>query len=63
MANPVDPVCGQELTPGQVEAQTRYKGKAYSFCSEECRQTFEEDPEQYLGQTGGTEEPAPPSPS
>ncbi|HEV2127893.1 MAG TPA: YHS domain-containing protein [Thermomicrobiales bacterium] len=48
MANPVDPVCGMELTPGQVEAQARYKGKAYYFCSEECRRTFEENPEAYV---------------
>ncbi len=59
MANPVDPVCGMELTPGQVEAQDRYKGKAYYFCSEECRQTFMEDPEAFVGRDASQNEPPP----
>lgn len=48
MPKAVDPVCGMELDPGQVEAQAKYQGKAYYFCSEECRRQFEEDPEQYV---------------
>jgi YHS domain-containing protein len=62
MANPVDPVCGMELTPGQIEAQTRYQGKAYYFCSEECRRIFEEDAEQYVRNDPTEQEDSPPIP-
>jgi len=49
MANAVDPVCGMELNPGQVVAESRYQGKTYSFCSQECKQKFDENPEAYVG--------------
>ncbi len=62
MANPIDPVCGMELTPGQVEAQARYKGKAYFFCSEECRQTFTENPEEFVRNAASQDEPPSPAP-
>jgi Cu+-exporting ATPase len=48
MANSIDPVCGMELTPGQVVAQSSYQGQRYDFCSEECRRLFEENPEEYV---------------
>ena len=44
-----DPVCGMELDPGQVEAQSSYKGQKYNFCSEECKRLFDANPEQYVG--------------
>ncbi len=49
MANMRDPVCGMELTPGQVEAQSGYEGKAYNFCSTECKRMFDAKPKQYVG--------------
>jgi YHS domain-containing protein len=62
MANPVDPVCGMELTPGQIEAQARYKGQGYYFCSEQCRRIFEEKPEEYVGNTGFQGDQSTPTP-
>lgn len=52
MAMVKDPVCGMELDSSQAAAQTMYEGQAYFFCSNECRQTFEEDPKKYLAQSG-----------
>ncbi|HEV2108762.1 MAG TPA: YHS domain-containing protein [Thermomicrobiales bacterium] len=49
MAMVKDPVCGMEFDSSQAEAQTVYKGKAYFFCSEECRRTFEENPKEFVG--------------
>jgi len=49
MPNMRDPVCGRELTAGQVEAQSRYEGKVYSFCSAECKQLFDKTPKDYVG--------------
>jgi YHS domain-containing protein len=42
-----DPVCGMELRPGQEEASVNYQGRGYHFCSVECRQIFEQDPQRY----------------
>jgi YHS domain-containing protein len=51
MAKVVDPVCGMELDPGQIEAQSSYRGKEYDFCSEECKRLFDANPEEYVGVT------------
>ena len=48
MAAVTDPVCGMEFDQSQAAAQTVHEGVAYSFCSEECRQTFEDDPEAFV---------------
>ena len=63
MAKQVDPVCGMELDPGQVEAQSRYQGKAYYFCSEECKRLFDENPEEYVGHSAGETSETTPSTS
>jgi len=63
MANSVDPVCGMELTPGQIEAQSSYQGRRYDFCSEDCRRLFEANPEQYVhATTDDADETVPPIP-
>ena len=49
MATVTDPVCGMQIDSSQAAAQTVYDGVAYYFCSEECRRTFEEDPEEFVG--------------
>jgi P-type Cu+ transporter len=42
-----DPVCGQDID--REEAVTwSYEGELYSFCSERCRQEFEDNPDLYL---------------
>ena len=42
-----DPVCGMELKPGQEAASLNYRGRGDHFCSVECRQAFEQDPQRY----------------
>lgn len=49
MATVTDPVCRMQIDTSQAAAQTVYKGKPYYFCSEECRRTFEENPEEFIG--------------
>ncbi|MEP7105660.1 MAG: YHS domain-containing protein, partial [Chloroflexota bacterium] len=42
-----DPVCGMTVElPGRHRAA--YRGTAFAFCSDGCRQSFEADPERYL---------------
>jgi len=47
----VDPVCGipvDEQVPSPTEQYTaQYGGQTFYFCSEECKEVFEESPYQY----------------
>ena len=43
----VDPVCGMKVEEKRTEFQTQFAGKKYFFCSEECRQAFQADPDEY----------------
>jgi YHS domain-containing protein len=44
----IDPVCGMQVDETKAPAQTMFAGKKYSFCSEECRKEFEQNPEEYV---------------
>jgi YHS domain-containing protein len=44
----IDPVCGMDVNESNPPAKTNYEGKTYYFCSEECKQDFEEDPEDFI---------------
>ncbi len=44
---PIDPVCKMEIDEEDASAQTRYKGATYYFCSEDCKESFDKDPEKY----------------
>lgn len=43
-----DPVCGAEVNPVETEIQSEKDGDMYYFCSIDCRESFEEDPDRYL---------------
>lgn len=46
-----DPVCGMKLGPDVVQGlayRTPYQGKIYYFCSVECKEAFDKDPESYV---------------
>ena len=42
-----DPVCGADLDQGSV-AKRDFEGKTYEFCSEECRDSFAENPDSFI---------------
>jgi YHS domain-containing protein len=44
----IDPVCGMEVDENNPPAKTTYDTAIYYFCSQNCRNMFEEDPEQYI---------------
>ena len=44
----IDPVCGMEVGESNAPAKTQYEGKNYYFCSPKCKETFEEDPEDFI---------------
>jgi YHS domain-containing protein len=51
---PVDPVCGMNVNADEAIDYNDYKGKTYYFCSIECAEKFESDPERYAGPGIGT---------
>ena len=42
-----DPVCGMKVDEKNSQHQSQYGGQQYSFCSQQCKREFEENPEQY----------------
>jgi P-type Cu+ transporter len=46
----IDPVCGMSVDETTAPARTSYKGKTYYFCSEDCKESFDKNPDKYLKQ-------------
>jgi YHS domain-containing protein len=42
-----DPVCGMTIRTTDAEGSTRYKGRAFYFCSTSCQAKFLHDPDRY----------------
>jgi YHS domain-containing protein len=42
-----DPVCGMQIEQEDAVAEVEYRGDKYYFCSESCKEEFEENPEDY----------------
>jgi len=54
-----DPVCGMMIEDETAEARSTYKGKTYYFCSEDCKVSFDANPEEYVTEAGkASEKPA-----
>ncbi len=45
-----DPVCRMEVKPLTAAAESEYQGKTYYFCSRQCRDAFEANPQKYVQQ-------------
>lgn len=59
MATQKDPVCGMQVDEQKAAGESQYQGQTYYFCSQSCKQKFDQNPQQYAGssrqsQTGGT---------
>jgi Cu+-exporting ATPase len=44
----IDPVCGMEVDEKSSAISATYSGKTFHFCSAECQQSFQANPEQYV---------------
>jgi YHS domain-containing protein len=53
----VDPVCDMEIEQDAAEATLEYLGEVFYFCSENCKEAFEEDPESYLEESFEARDP------
>jgi Cu+-exporting ATPase len=43
----IDPVCGMSVDEQDAPEKLDYEGTTYYFCSTDCRQEFEANPEDY----------------
>jgi Cu+-exporting ATPase len=51
-----DPVCGMEIDAQDAAGTSQHQGRTYYFCSEGCKEKFEQNPQQYAkgqGQSAG----------
>ncbi len=46
-----DLVCGMDVDPTSAEARSKYQGENYYFCGTSCKETFDANPAQYIGQS------------
>ena len=45
----IDPVCGMEVDEKSAKWTSEHKGKTYYFCAPGGKNSFDSDPEKYLG--------------
>ena len=46
-----DPVCGMDVKEQESKATAQHGGKTFNFCSAECQQKFEQNPDRYARQS------------
>lgn len=44
-----DPVCGKDVDPALAAGQSEHEGKTYYFCSNTCKERFDQNPQCYAG--------------
>lgn len=47
MASQRDPVCGMQVSEQNAAAKSQYQGETYYFCSQDCKEQFDQNPQQY----------------
>ncbi|MEE4112776.1 MAG: heavy metal translocating P-type ATPase, partial [Desulfobacteraceae bacterium] len=52
-----DPVCGMEVSDADDAFEYEFRGTRFYFCSRNCRDRFEADPEKYLNPDADSREP------
>lgn len=55
MPNHVDPVCGMQVDPNQGYGRM-YRGSLYRFCSRNCLDKFDAEPDRYAARPAEHEE-------
>ena len=51
-----DPVCGMEIDKQDAAGTSEHEGQTYYFCSTNCKQEFDQNPQRYVrgqGQSAG----------
>jgi Cu+-exporting ATPase len=42
-----DPVCGRPVDENKAPATSSHQGQKYSFCGQDCKNKFDQQPERY----------------
>lgn len=42
-----DPVCGMQVDEKKAKATSEHNGQKVYFCSDQCKQKFDQNPQQY----------------
>lgn len=50
MTKQIDPVCGMQIDEKQAAGKSQYEGQTYYFCSTSCKNKFDQDPVEYVGE-------------
>jgi len=45
-----DPVCNMQVDEKNAAGRSEYLGQTYYFCSENCKERFDQNPQQYVKQ-------------
>ena len=45
-----DPVCNMQVDEKNAAGQSDYQGQTYYFCSQNCKEKFDQNPQQYSKQ-------------
>jgi Cu+-exporting ATPase len=45
-----DPVCGMDVNEQQAAGTSEYQGQIYYFCSSNCKQQFDQNPQRYASE-------------
>jgi YHS domain-containing protein len=43
-----DPVCGMTVSREDMAGESHYQGRAYYFCSPQCKERFDANPQPYV---------------
>jgi len=46
----LDPVCGAPVDPDKTQHRTEYQGRSYYFCSRQCKELFDQQPDKWLSE-------------
>ncbi len=49
-----DVVCGMAVDEKTAKIKSEYMGKTYYFCNQMCKETFDENPAKYAGESEGS---------
>ena len=47
-----DPVCGMQINPAGAAGTAGFRGETFHFCSKNCLETFQQEPEKFAKMTG-----------
>jgi Cu+-exporting ATPase len=45
-----DPVCNMQVDEKNAAGRLEYQGQTYYFCSENCKERFDQNPQRYVKQ-------------